>query len=77
MESRGKSINIWLDYWIPGHSKLHQKAPNSRVQEHGETVASLIDPYTSWWDVERINSTLPPFCCRSAQIIFTICTKRS
>lgn len=66
--SDGKSINVWTDYWLPHHKLIPQPA-RSEVVHQNDTVESLIDRETKWWDVAKVQSLIP---ARQAAEIFKI-----
>jgi hypothetical protein len=64
----GDSIKIWGDRWIPSPSTYTIKTPH-RILDRHQTISSLIDVDTKWWNVPLICEL---FCDKDATLICNI-----
>ncbi|XP_042965942.1 uncharacterized protein LOC122299620 [Carya illinoinensis] len=57
----GKNIRIWHDYWIPGHRNvLHDHSVEESQDRKNETVDTLINGETRWWDISKVRALFNP-----------------
>ena len=57
----GKNIRIWHDYWIPGHrNALHDHSVGESQDRKNETVDTLINEETRWWDISKVRALFNP-----------------
>ncbi|XP_042944657.1 uncharacterized protein LOC122278542 [Carya illinoinensis] len=57
----GKNIRIWHDYWIPGHrNALHDHSVGESQDRKNETVDTLINGETRWWDISKVRALFNP-----------------
>lgn len=56
----GKSVKIWKDNWIPGHQALHKELSNMEIEVNEDTVDSLMDGNTKWWNIDKVRALFNP-----------------
>lgn len=54
----GKAINIWPNYWLPGHRLIPK--PILIDEAAFQKVECLIDAKTRWWNVDKVISMFSP-----------------
>lgn len=54
----GRSINIWDDYWILGHRRIHQLEAQEHKCDNSNKVASFIIQETGSWNINRVKQVL-------------------
>ncbi|KAF5454868.1 hypothetical protein F2P56_024501 [Juglans regia] len=60
MVGDGCSIDIWIDYWIPGVKPTSHERGGLALPSLVSLVSNLIDPDTKLWDLSRVRSLFPP-----------------
>lgn len=52
----GKTAKLWSENWVPGHPRLQRDGNAIRAKNESETMDSIIDSNSRWWNVEKIRA---------------------